>query len=78
MLKVQFFYLQTVLGVLIPPTIAFLEFKSKKELCQMPITFEEHEQGQTEKGEEETGNEEKSNGDTAARFSKTDSQVHLR
>lgn len=44
----------------------------------MPVTFEEHEQGQTEKGEEETGNEEKSNGDTATRFSKTDSQVHLR
>lgn len=44
----------------------------------MPVTFEEHEQGQTEKGEEETGNEEKSNGDTTARFSKTDSQVHLR
>lgn len=78
MLKMKlWFCLQTVVGVLIPPAIAFLDFKSKKELCQMPVTFEEHE-GQTERGEEEAGNEEKSNEDTAARFSKTDSQVHLR
>lgn len=46
-------------------------------MCQMPVTFEKHEQGQTRRDDEETGNEEKPNGN-AARFSKTDSQVHIR
>lgn len=68
--------LQTVLGILVPPTIAFKEFKTKKELCQMPVTFEEHELEQTKRDEEETGNE-KRNGNTA-HFSKGDSQIHLR
>ena len=70
--------LQTVLGILVPPTIAFKEFKTKKELCQMPVTFEEHELVQTKRDEEETGNEEKCNGNTMAHFSKGDSQIHLR
>lgn len=69
--------LQTVLGILVPPTIVFKEFKSRKELCQMPVSFEEHELEQTKRDEEETGNEEKPNGNTA-QFSKGDSQVHLR
>lgn len=68
--------LQTVLGILVPPIIAFKEFKTKKELCQMPVTFEEHELEQTKRDEEETGNE-KRNGNTA-HFSKGDSQIHLR
>lgn len=69
--------LQTVLSILVPPTITFKEFKTKKELCQMPVTFEEHELEQTKRDEEETGNEEKPNGNTA-HFSKGDSQIHLR
>ncbi|KAJ7365831.1 Transient receptor putative cation channel sub M member 7 [Desmophyllum pertusum] len=69
--------LRTVLGILVPPTIVFKEFKSRKELCQMPVSFEEHELEQTKRDEEETGNEEKPNGNTA-QFSKGDSQVHLR
>ena len=72
-----FFSFQTVLGIVVPPTIAFKEFKTKKELCQMPVTFEEHELEQTKIEAEETGNEEKRNGNTAL-FSKGDSQVHLR
>jgi len=69
--------LQTVLSILVPPSIAFMEFKTKKELCQMPVTFEEHELEQTKRDEEETVNEEKRNGNTA-HFSKGDSQIHLR
>jgi len=33
-----------MLGLLIPPTIFLLEFKTKQELLSMPVTFEEHEQ----------------------------------
>lgn len=69
--------LQTVLGIFAPPTIAFKEFKTKKELGQMPVTYEEHEEEQTKKDEEKTGTEVKPNGSTA-HFSKGDSQVHLR
>lgn len=32
-----------MLGLLIPPTIFLLEFKTKQELLSMPVTFEEHE-----------------------------------
>lgn len=71
------FPLQTVLGILVPPTIASKEFKTRKELCQMPVTFEEHELEQTKRDEEETGKEEKRNGNTA-HFTKGDSQIHLR
>ena len=69
--------LQTVLGILVPPTIASKEFKTKKELCKMPVTFEEHELEQTKRDEEETGKEEKRNGNTAS-FTKGESQIHLR
>ena len=34
--------MQVVLGILIPPSILFLEFKSKEELQLMPQTVEEH------------------------------------
>lgn len=71
------FPLQTVLGILVPPTITSKEFKTRKELCQMPVTFEEHELEQTKRDEEETGKEEKCNGNTA-HFTKGDSQIHLR
>ena len=33
-----------MLGILLPPTIFSLEFKTKQELLLMPVTFEEHEQ----------------------------------
>lgn len=33
-----------MLGLLIPPTIFLLEFKTKQELLSMPVTYEEHEQ----------------------------------
>ncbi|KAL9987179.1 hypothetical protein ACROYT_G001438 [Oculina patagonica] len=74
---VEWASLKTVLGIFAPPTIAFKEFKTKKELGQMPVTYEEHEEEQTKKDEEKTGTEEKPNGSTA-HFSKGDSQVHLR
>lgn len=70
-----------MLGILCPPTIPFKEFKNKKELCQMPVTFEEYEQEQakSDQDEEETceRNSEKLNGNVA-QFSKGDSQVNLR
>ncbi|XP_073244598.1 transient receptor potential cation channel subfamily M member-like 2 isoform X3 [Porites lutea] len=73
--------LKTVLGILCPPTIPFKEFKNKKELCQMPVTYEEYEQEQakSDQDEEETceRNSEKLNGNVA-QFSKGDSQVNLR
>lgn len=50
-----------MLGLLIPPTIFLLEFKTKQELLSMPVTLEEHEQElaeeQDEGEEEEAGNE---------------------
>lgn len=42
---------QTMLGILIPPTIFLLEFKTKQELSSMPVTMEEHEQELAEEGE---------------------------
>lgn len=74
--------LKTVLGIVVPPTIAFKEFKNKKELCQMPVTFEEYEleQAKKDQDEEELCSEEKLeklNGN-AAQFTKEDSQIHLR
>ena len=45
-----------MLGLLIPPTIFLLEFKTKQELLSMPVTLEEHEQELAE--EEEEGEEE--------------------
>lgn len=68
-----------MLGILVPPTIAFKVFKNKKEMCQMPVTFEEYEieQAKKDQEEEETGSEEKADG-SAAHFSKGDSQIHLR
>ena len=67
---------------MVPPTIAFKEFKNKKELCQMPVTFEEYEleQAKKDQDEEELCSEEKLeklNGN-AAQFTKEDSQIHLR
>lgn len=70
-----------MLGILFPPTIPFKEFKNKKELCQMPVTYEEYEQEQakSDQDEEETceRNSVKLNGNVA-QFTKGDSQVNLR
>ncbi|KAL9968654.1 hypothetical protein ACROYT_G020769 [Oculina patagonica] len=51
--------IKTMLGLLIPPTIFLLEFKTKQELMTMPVTFEEHEElaEEEEVEEEEAGNE---------------------
>ena len=68
------------MGILVPPAIAFKEFKNKKELCQMPVTFEEYELEQAKKNpenDEEIEPQEKPD-KSAAHFSKGDSQVHLR
>ena len=46
-----------MLGLLIPPTIFLLEFKTKQELLSMPVTSEEHEQ-ELAAEEEETEEEE--------------------
>ena len=43
-------------GILFPPSIFLLEFKTKRELLSMPVTLEEHEQDLAEE-EEETENE---------------------
>lgn len=43
--------IKTMLGILIPPTIFLLEFKTKQELSSMPVTMEEHEQELAEEGE---------------------------
>lgn len=40
------------MGLLFPPSIFFLEFKTKRELLSMPVTLEEHEQGLVEMEEE--------------------------
>ena len=68
-----------MLGILVPPTIAFKEFKNKKELCQMPVTFEEYKQEQAKKDQDDEEIEPQEKPDrSAAHFSKGDSQVHLR
>lgn len=70
---------QTVLGILVPPTIAFKEFKNKKELCQMPVTFEEYKQEQAKKDQDDEEIEPQGKPErSVAHFSKGDSQVHLR
>ena len=54
-----------MLGLLIPPTIFLLEFKTKQELLSMPVTDEEHEQelaAEEEETEEEDDEEEAENG----------------
>ena len=68
-----------MLAILVPPAIALMEFKNKKELGRMPVTFEEHEQVRAKKdhGAEESGDEEKLNG-TAVQFAKDEPAVTLR
>ena len=46
-----------MLGLLIPPTIFLLEFKTKQELLSMPVTFEEHEHDLAEEDDEEEEDE---------------------
>ncbi len=41
-LSTVFTVLQVILGIMMPATILFLEFKSKEELQLMPQTVEEH------------------------------------
>lgn len=52
-----------MLGLLLPPTIFLLEFKTKQELLSMPVTFEEHEElaEEEEEGEEEEAENEHEN-----------------
>ncbi|KAJ7375643.1 Transient receptor putative cation channel sub M member 7 [Desmophyllum pertusum] len=55
--------IMTMLGLLMPPTIFLLEFKTKQELLSMPVTLEEHEHdlAEEEEEEEETENEQENN-----------------
>ena len=70
----QYPIFQVIRGILIPPTIFFLDFKTKSELSLLPVTFAKHQEeraysladkSQSDEEEEETqsfdntGNEEK-------------------
>ena len=51
-----------MLGLIFPPSIFFLEFKTRQELLSMPMTLEEYEQDLAEEQAEEAENEQENEG----------------
>ena len=51
-----------MMGILCPPSIFLLEFKTKQELLSMPMTLEEYEQDLAEEQAEEAENEQENKG----------------
>lgn len=67
-----------MLGILFPPTIFLLEFKTRQELLSMPVTLEEHEQDLAEEQEEDENEQENQAKRTRGNVNEENNGIELR